>query len=73
MKLEIRYRMIDWWTDHIRLEIRRSSDSREERIVLSLTLRRRKPSGCQQTLDRYLREILILCAPICIAIVMRVD
>ena len=34
MKLEIRYRMIDWWTDHIRLEISRSSDSREERIDL---------------------------------------
>jgi hypothetical protein len=54
MKIEIRYRTIDWWTDHVRFEVRRSSDSREERTVMSLTLRRRKTLGCQQTLDRYL-------------------
>ena len=54
MKLEIRYRTIDWWTDHVRFEVLRSSDSREERTVLSLTFSKRKPTGCQQTLDRYL-------------------
>ena len=55
MKLEIRYRTIDWWTDHVRFEVRRSSDSREDRTVLSLTFRRHKPMGFQRTLDRYLR------------------
>ena len=57
MQFELYYRMIDWWTDHFRFEVRRNHDSREERTVLSFTFRRRIPQKHQRKLDQCLRSL----------------
>jgi hypothetical protein len=55
MEYKLRYRLIDWWTDHFRFEVRKVYGSHEERTVLSISFIRRMPPMNQRRLDQYLR------------------
>ena len=52
---KLRYRLIDWWTDHFRFEVRKVYGSREERTVLSISYIKRMPPKSQRRLNQYLR------------------
>ena len=54
MEYKLRYRLIDWWTDHFRFEVRKVYGSHEERTVLSISYIKRMPPKNQRRLDQYL-------------------